>query len=153
MFPAELGLSILALCLHSPLLLSTLDRTLQAILSRFYSCATTRPPPPQVTIVAPLRLLGLTSQDFDPAPKWNEKFGYCRLDLVWCRWISWSLWRGFCGYWKVLRFTLHYNREIGLLVEYLLSLKQTYLLNTSNMFPEYWLAYILLYNCKLYKNV
>ena len=60
--------------LHSPLLtfhsrVTTEDRTLQAILSRFYSCATTRPPSPPIAIVASRCLLSSTFQDFDLAPK------------------------------------------------------------------------------------
>ena len=47
---------------------------------RARSC--TRPPPPPITNVAPRCLLSLTFVDFDLAPKWNKKFGYCRLDLV-----------------------------------------------------------------------
>src|SRR6218665_3538716 len=56
----------------------------------FYSCTTTRPPPQPVTTVAPRCLLGLTFSSFDLAPNRNEKFGYCGLDLVWRRCITWS---------------------------------------------------------------
>ena len=52
------------------------------ILSRFYSCTTTRPPSSPTPTVAPRCLPGLTFPDFDLAPKRNEKFGYCGLDLV-----------------------------------------------------------------------
>jgi len=38
----------------------------------------------------------------------NVKFGYCGLDLVQRRWISWSPWRGFCGCWEVFEY-LHYT--------------------------------------------
>src|SRR6218665_4023356 len=58
------------------------SRTLQAILSRFYSCETTRPPSSLIASVAPRRLLGLISPNLNLAPKENEKFDYCRLDLV-----------------------------------------------------------------------
>jgi len=41
------------------------------------------------------------------APKRNEKFSYCGLDLVYRRWISGSPWLGFCGRWEVFG-DLHY---------------------------------------------
>src|SRR6218665_2314295 len=53
-----------------------------SILSRLYSCTTTRPPSSPTPTVAPRSLPGLTFPDFDLAPKRNEKFGYCGLDLV-----------------------------------------------------------------------
>jgi len=62
--------------------LTTEDRTLLAILSRFYSCATTHPPSPPVEIVPLHCLLGLTFPDFDLAPKRKEKFGYFGVDLI-----------------------------------------------------------------------
>src|SRR6218665_2269709 len=52
------------------------------LLSRFYSCTTTRPPSSPTATVAPRCLPGLTFPDFDLAPKRNKKFGYCGLDLV-----------------------------------------------------------------------
>ena len=62
--------------------LATENRTLQAIISWFYSCATTRPPSSPITTVAPCCLLGLTSPDFDLASKQTEQPGYCGLDLI-----------------------------------------------------------------------
>ena len=55
---------------------------LSYILSRFHSCTSTRPPSSPTATIAPCCLLGLTFPDFDLAPKQNEKFGYCGLDLV-----------------------------------------------------------------------
>jgi len=52
-------------------------------------------------------LLGLTFLDFYLAPKRNKKFLFCGLDLVSCRLISWSPWRGFCCRWEVFM-DLHY---------------------------------------------
>src|SRR6218665_816125 len=60
----------------------TEDRTLQAILSRFYSCAMTRPLSPPIATIGPCCLLGLTFWVFDLAPKRNQKFGHCGLHLV-----------------------------------------------------------------------
>jgi len=60
---------------------------------------------------SPRRLLGLTFPEFDLAPKRNEKFGNCGLDLVSHRWISWSPWHGFCGRWEAfgdLHYITHY---------------------------------------------
>jgi|SRR6218665_3646196 len=67
-----------ACTLASYIPLTTEDRTLQAILSQFYFCATTRPSSPPIATVAPRCLLVLTC----PAPKRNERFGYCELELV-----------------------------------------------------------------------
>ena len=61
--------------LLSPLLLSTEDRTLQAILSRFHSCVTARLLS-SISTMTPRCQLGLTFPDFDLAPKRNERPGY-----------------------------------------------------------------------------
>src|SRR6218665_3150242 len=70
--------------LHSPLVYTPLtieDRTLQAILSRFHSCATSRPPSPPIATIAPCCLLCLTIPDFDLAPRRNENSAIA--DLIW----------------------------------------------------------------------
>jgi len=69
---------------HSPLLRSThgWKQNSLNILSRFHSCTITRPPSSQTATIAPRCFPGLTFPDFDLAPKRNERFGYCGLDLV-----------------------------------------------------------------------
>jgi len=57
------------LALSSATFRSTEDRTLQAILSRFYSCATTCPPSPPIATVAPCCLLIMAFPDFVLATK------------------------------------------------------------------------------------
>src|SRR6218665_1592461 len=63
--------------LHSLLPHSTHDcspnSSSYSLLSRFYSCATTRPPSSPIATITPRYLLGLTFPDFDLAPKRNEK--------------------------------------------------------------------------------
>jgi len=84
------------------------DYNISPILSWFYSCAMTRPPPPPITTIAPNCLLGLTFPDFDLETKqevWLLRtwFGIAPVNkLVSLTWLLWSL-RSF------RRFTLHYS--------------------------------------------
>src|SRR6218665_3100491 len=79
-FPCTGSLVIFSPFCYIPL--TSENRSLQAILSRFYSNASTRPPSPPTATVVPRYLFSLTFPDFDLAPKPNEKFVYCELDLV-----------------------------------------------------------------------
>src|SRR6218665_2501534 len=53
-----------------------------SFISRFHSCTTTRQLSSPTATVEPRCLPGLTFPNFDLAPKRNEKFCYCGLDLV-----------------------------------------------------------------------
>src|SRR6218665_2653754 len=66
---------------YPPLALSS--ATLQAVLSRIYSCATTRPPPPPVTTVAPRCLFGLDLPEFNLPWHLNETKSLAIADLIW----------------------------------------------------------------------
>ena len=95
----------------NPALLMTEDRALQGILSRFYSCTTTRSPPSPLATIYPCCLLGSAFPNFYLEPTRSEKpqawllriwFGIAQVNkLVSLTWLFRAM-RSFLG------FTLRY---------------------------------------------
>ena len=95
--------------LHSPMVpLTTEVWTLQTMLSGFYFLLMNHHTPAITTDCnrSPRLSPRLDLPGFCLATKRNEKIGYCGLELVKRRWISWSTWR-----YAQRSFTLHYIED------------------------------------------